>query len=186
MNDDARELRKQAEEKAALLKQNPDELSFQETRDAIHELRVHQIELEMQNEELRRTHIDLDAAKSRYFDLYNLAPVGYCTVNEHGIILEANLTASTMFGNSRDTLIKQPLSNFIFKDDQDIYYIYLRLLFKQENEALWEVKNSEPCELRMKKKEGTPFWVHLNAVSIQDANNELICCITISDITIYK
>ncbi|MGD9730666.1 MAG: sigma-54 interaction domain-containing protein [Desulfamplus sp.] len=186
MSENKIELRKQAEEKAALLEETQDKLSFQETKDIIHELRVHQIELEMQNEELRRTQTELDAARSRYFDLYDLAPVGYCTVNEHGIILEANLTASTMFGNSRETLIKQPLSNFIFKDDQDIYYIYVRLLFKQDHKALWEVKKTETCELRMQKKDGIPFWAHLNAVSIQDDDDELICCITISDITIYK
>ncbi len=186
MSENKIELRKQAEEKAALLEETQDKLSFQETKDIIHELRVHQIELEMHNEELRRTQTELDAARSRYFDLYDLAPVGYCTVNQHGIILEANLTASTMFGNSRETLIKQPLSKFIFKDDQDIYYIYLRLLFKQDHKALWEVKKPEPCELRMQKKDGIPFWAHLNAVSIQDDDDELICCITISDITIYK
>ncbi|MBF0411329.1 MAG: sigma 54-interacting transcriptional regulator [Desulfamplus sp.] len=140
----------------------------------------------MQNEELRLSQTALDAARARYFDLYELAPVGYCTVNQHGIILEANLTASTMFGNSREALIKQPLSKFIFKDDQDIYYIYLRLLFKQDRKELWKARKSEPCELRMQKKEGIPFWVHLNAVSIQDADDELICCVTISDITIYK
>ncbi|MBF0229237.1 MAG: sigma 54-interacting transcriptional regulator [Desulfamplus sp.] len=91
-----------------------------------------------------------------------------------------------MFGNSRETLIKKPLSNFIFKDDQDIYYIYLRLLFKQEHEALFEARKPEPCELRMQTKDGIPFWAHLNAVSIQDAYDELICCVIISDITIYK
>lgn len=73
MSENKIELRKQAEEKAALLEETQDKLSFQETKDIIHELRVHQIELEMQNEELRRTQTELDVMRSRYFDLYDLA-----------------------------------------------------------------------------------------------------------------
>ena len=61
-----------------------------------HELRVHQIELEMQNEELRRMQEELNVAYARYFDLYDLAPVGYCTLSEAGLIQLTNLTASTM------------------------------------------------------------------------------------------
>lgn len=64
----------------------------------IHELRVYQIELEMQNEELRRMQGELGASQARYFDLYDLAPVGYVTVNEKGLIFEANLTAATLLG----------------------------------------------------------------------------------------
>ena len=78
----------------------------------LHDLRVHQIELEMQNEELRRTQADLEASRARYFDLYDLAPVGYFTISERGLILEANLTAATLLGVARGALIKQPLTRF--------------------------------------------------------------------------
>ena len=90
----------------------------------LHELRVHQIELEMQNEELRRAQAELDAARARYFDLYDLAPVGYCTLSEQGLILEANLTAATLLGVARGALVKQPFTRFILKEDQDIYYLH--------------------------------------------------------------
>ncbi len=145
------ELRRQAEEiareKAAQSPENLEALSPEETRQTLHELRVHQIELEMQNEELRRAQAELDAARARYFDLYDLAPVGYCTLSEQGLILEANLTAATLLGVARGALVKQPISRFILKEDQDIYYLHRKQLF--------ETGEPQACELRMVKKDGT-------------------------------
>lgn len=98
-------LRRQAEEiargNAGQSPENIATLSPEETRRMLHELRVHQIELEMQNEELCRAQVELSAAKARYFDLYDLAPVGYCTISEQGLILQANLTAATLLGVAR-------------------------------------------------------------------------------------
>ena len=88
-------------------------------RHTIHELRVHQIELELQNEELRRAHAELDAARMRYFDLYDLAPVGYLTVSKQGLLLDANLTSATLLGSTRGVLVMQLLSQFILPEDQD-------------------------------------------------------------------
>ncbi|MBI5591304.1 MAG: PAS domain-containing protein [Deltaproteobacteria bacterium] len=121
-------MRRQAEEmvrdKAALLPENIDVLSLEETRQMLHELRVHQIELELQNEELRIAQAELDIIRARYFDLYNLVPVGYFTISAEGLILEANLTAATLLGVVRGTLVKQPIFRFIHKEDQDIYYLH--------------------------------------------------------------
>jgi len=87
------ELRRQAEEtlleKIALAPENLDALSPLETLAMLHELRVHQIELEMQNEELRRAQLQLDTERARYFDLWDLAPVGYLTISGTGLILKA-------------------------------------------------------------------------------------------------
>ncbi len=105
---------------------------------------MHQIELEMQNEELRRPQAELDAARARYFDLYDLAPVGYCTLSEKGLILEANLTAATLLGVARGALVKQPISRFILKEDQDIYYLHRKQLF--------ETGEPQTCELRIDEK----------------------------------
>ena len=93
-------------------------------RNMLYELRVHQIELEMQNEELRRMQVALDTTRARYFDIYDLAPVGYCTLSEQGLILEANLTAATLLGVSRGALARQRISRFILKADQDIFYLH--------------------------------------------------------------
>src|ERR1017187_7547139 len=123
---DPAQLRRRAAEmarrEAALAPNNIDGLTHGESLRKLHELRVHQIELEMQNEELLRTHVELDAARARYFDFYDLAPVGFFTVSEQGMILEANLTAASRLGVVRDALAQQRLTSFIFPQDEDIYY----------------------------------------------------------------
>jgi PAS domain-containing protein len=94
----------------------------QTTEQLLHELQEHQIELEMQNEELRRTQVELKALQSRYFDLFDLAPVGYVILSENGLIVEANLTAATLLGVARNALVNQPLTRFFLPEDQDIYH----------------------------------------------------------------
>jgi len=91
---------------------------------------VHQIELEMQTEELRRTQVELESARARYFDLYDLAPVGYCTISEKGQIKEVNLTAANLLGVARSALVRQPFTTFIQKEDRDIYYLHSKPLFE--------------------------------------------------------
>ena len=144
----------------------------------LHELQVHQIELEMQNQELQRTHVELDAARERYFDLYDLAPIGYCTLNKQSIILEINLTAATLLGVARWILLKQPLFRFIFKDDQDIFYLHRKQLF--------QTGESQTCELRMVKPDGTQFWVQLTETAVQSYNREPFCRVVLSDISERK
>ncbi|MFH1983342.1 MAG: PAS domain-containing protein [Pseudomonadota bacterium] len=180
--DDAVELRRRAEEiireKAAQSPEDLEALSPEKMREMLHELRVHQIELDMQNEELRRAQVDLEATRQRYFDLYDLAPVGYCTISEKGLILEANLTAATLLSVSRSALVKQPLTRFILSEDQDIYYRHRKQLF--------ETGEPQACELRMVQQDGTFFWVHLAATAAQEADGESICRVVMSDITDRK
>ena len=121
-------MRQRAEAIAATQPQNADVLSPEARQELLHELQVHQIELEMQNEELRRTQIELETSRARYFDLYDLAPVGYMTLSESGLVLEANLTLANLLGATRSGMVKRPFSHFIFPLDQDIYYKYRRHL----------------------------------------------------------
>ena len=131
---DAAGLRRKAEallrEKTAQTPEDLAVLSSGETQRTLHELRVHQIELEIQNEELREAQAELEASRECYFDLYDLAPVGYCTLSEKGLILEANLTAATLLGVARGTLVKQPITRFILKEDQDVYYLHRKQSLK--------------------------------------------------------
>ena len=176
------DLRRQAEEialrKADQSPENIAALSPEETQLMLHELRVHQIELEMQNEELRRAQVDLGAVKARYFDLYDLAPVGYCTLSEQGLIQQANLTAATLLRAARGALTQLPLASFIFKEDQDIYYLFRKRLF--------ESGEAQSCELRMVKDDGTQFWAHLAATAAQGADGEPELRAVLNDITAQK
>ncbi|MBU0543990.1 MAG: sigma 54-interacting transcriptional regulator [Proteobacteria bacterium] len=153
-------------------------LSALNTQQVVQELQIHQIELKMQNEELCTAQAELEASRARYFDLYDLAPVGYCTVSEKGMILEANLTAASMLGLDRSAVVMQPISRFIFKEDQSIYYLKRKQLF--------ETGEPQACELRMMKKDGTIFWGQLVAIGAQDANGEHVCRVALSVITERK
>ncbi len=146
-------------------------------RKMLHELRVQQIELEMQNEELRAAQADLDVSRARYFDLYDLAPAGYCSVGETGLIVQANLTLAILLGAGRDTLIGQGFSRLVLKDDQDRYY----LLRKQ----LLATGEPQSGELRLCKSDGSPIWVHLAATMAQDADARVLR-IVLSDISARK
>ena len=180
--DQQKALRRRAEEiareRAASLPKAAETPSPEETERMLHELRVHQIELEMQNEELRRTQAELAAARVRYFDLYDLAPVGYCILSEQGVIQETNLTAADLLGVARSTLVKTPISRFILADDQDIYYRHRKQLF--------ETDEPQACELRMTKADGTQFWARLEGVPARDTDGAPTCRLMLSDITERK
>jgi PAS domain S-box-containing protein len=172
------ELRKEAEGKVSRFPENLAALSPEETQHLLLELRVHQIELEMQNEELRRAHRELDAARARYFDLYDLAPVGYFTLSEEGLILEANLTAAALLGSAKGILVRQPLTRFILPKDQDLYYRHRKLLF--------ETALPQECELRMVRQDGKTFWARMEATVPRDVDGASECHVTISEITEQK
>jgi PAS domain S-box-containing protein len=161
-------------------------MSPDETRHMLHELRVHQIELQMQNDQLRHAQAELDAARARYFDLYDLAPVGYFTLSEDEMILEANLTATTLLGVARDALVKQPISRFILDEDQDIYYLYRKQLLETHSTSSGQAVEPQVCELRMLKKNGKSFWAHLEAATAQDADGAPVCRLVMSDISERK
>jgi diguanylate cyclase (GGDEF)-like protein/PAS domain S-box-containing protein len=144
----------------------------------LHELEVHQIELEMQNDELRRTGERLEASRARLSDLYDLAPVGYLTLAADGRIRQANLTAAARLGVNRAELIGRPLTHFIFTDDQDVYYLHRK--------ALVNTRRPQNCELRLLGTDEAPFWVHLDAVLADEADGTQVCQATLTDITSQK
>ena len=178
----AQELRWRAEE---LLRASEDitrkPTTPEEMQQLLHEFRVHQIELEMQNEELLRAYEELDTSQARYFSLYDLAPVGYLTLSEKKIIREVNLAAANMFGVARKSLVKEPISRLLpnlevmsKSPDQNIFYQHLKQCFETSTPQVWE--------MQMKRNDGELFWVHLSISPAQNGE----CWITLDDISERK
>jgi PAS domain S-box-containing protein len=176
---EAAELRRRAQqlarEKAGQKSDGLLTLSLEEIRQLAYELQVHQIELEMQNDELRRTQGELEASRARYFDLYDLAPVGYMTLSDQGLILEANLTVSVMLGMARGDLVKRPFTHFILSEDHGIYYSHQKKLV--------ETGEKQACEFRMLRFNASPFWARMEASTTKNSDGNSNCRVVISDIT---
>ncbi len=152
-------------------------LSLEEINSIVHELKVYQIELEMQNDELRKTQSELEQIKARYFDIYDLAPEGYLILSEKGLIIESNLTAAVMLGESKYSLAKKRIAKYILKEDQDVYYSYRKKLF--------ETMLPHECELRMLKDDQSVFWGRMKSTFVKE-DGQLICRMVVSDISTRK
>ena len=158
-------LRKRAEE---FLNKHPEaikEIASVDVKKLVEDLHVHQIELEIQNEELRRAQVELEASRDRYSDLYDFAPVGYATFSEKGLILQANLSCAAMLGIERSSLIRKPFSRFITKDDQDVFYLHQKILF--------ETKTKQVCELKLIRTDRTQFYAQLESIVVKDAKGSI-------------
>lgn len=159
-SDKPTQLRRRAEK---LLDGNPEameKMPSKDVRNLIEELRIHQIELEMQNDELRRSQLKLQEARDRYLDLYDFAPTGYMTLNQGGLIIESNLTCAELLGVERSRLINSRFSAFVAPDFQDEYYLYVK-------RAL-QATGKQTCELGLKTKDGIPLYVQLQGLALQD------------------
>ena len=175
-------LRREAEERLqnslAPGGQHIDSLSPEEIPQVLHELQVHQIELEMQNEALLEAQLALDVERARYFDLYDRAPVGYCTVSEQGLILQANLTLAGLLGMTHSELLGQRWTRFVHRDDGDLYYL--------RRKKLIESGGSQSCELRIVRKDGSGFWGLWLATVSQGGDGAPVLRVVLSDVTERK
>lgn len=135
----------------------------------LHELSVHEIELEMQNEDLNSAQAELEQSRDKYSDLYDFAPVGYFTINKNGIIMEANLTGCRMLGIERSLLIKKSFSNFIAgKIDKDKYYLTRKAVL---NECA-----CGRCDLKMLRKDGSGFYAEILIDPVKDNDDSSSRC----------
>ena len=143
----------------------------------VHEISVHKIELEMQNEELRRSREELEASRSEYAELYDLAPVGYLTLDERGLITRANLTACGLLGVERSLLLKKPFGRFICPESQDLFYSH--------TQKVLETTTAQACQLVLKRKDGTFFDAQLESVAAQVSGTAAMRTV-LTDITELK
>ena len=140
-------------ESASLTVSQLNRLSSEEKQLLLDELQTHHVQMNMQNEELCLLQTALDAAHSRYLELYNQASLGYCTVSRHGLILQININASNLLGMMPSEMINERFSQYILKEDMGIHH--------HHSEQLKLSNDSQSYELRMTKKDGTIFWVQL-------------------------
>jgi DNA-binding response OmpR family regulator len=145
----------------------------QKTKIIEEDLRTHQIELEMQNNEFRNRQIELEILRAKYFKVYHHSPVSQFTLNEKGLILEANLRAGSVLGILRNNLIGQSFNPFILKEDQDLFYLYQKKLGKEvlpapaDENRNFQLPNTDGfCKLRMWHSNGTIFMAFLISTNL--------------------
>jgi PAS domain S-box-containing protein len=173
------QLRKKAENKLEPKSTSYSGISDDKTQMLIHELQVHQIELEMQNDELRNAQIEIEDSRTKYVELYDFAPVGYFTLDSKGMIVEANLAGATMLGIDRSLLLRNFFHQFVLPEFRDLFHYHF--------EKALSADTKESCELKLIKKDGTAFYASLESITARDdQGNPTHCRVVISDITERK
>ncbi|MDD2921566.1 MAG: PAS domain-containing protein [Anaerolineales bacterium] len=173
-----KELRKQAEAKLSKQKEKTQPLNQVDVARLVHDLRVHQIELEMQNEELARLHSEAEATLSLYAELYAFAPVGYFTLTRDGTIRRANLTGAKMLGAGLNELIKRRFGVFVAPLSRTTFSDFLDRLFISGDK--------ETCEVLLQREAAAVFWARIEAVSDSAHEQAEMCYAIVSDITERK
>lgn len=151
-------LRGQAEKRLSK-KTKPSKMSPRTISSLIHELQVHQIELEIQNENLRQAQTLIENSKKRFSDLYNFAPVGYITTEKDGKIIETNCTAEDLLGIEKKDMVGKPFNAFVHPEDIRVFLLHLKSLHKN---------GSETCEIRLKNSSGVIFHAQLVSTPLTD------------------
>src|SRR3990172_5916668 len=144
----------------------------------IHELNVHQIELEMQNEELRNTHLVLEDITDRYIRLYDFAPVGYFTISKEGMINDVNLTGASLLGIERQKLINRGFGHFVVPEDMELWDRHIVSVLKNEEKRT--------CELWIKLEDGSNLYVRLGSIRMETKDGKYLVHTAMNDITERK
>jgi PAS domain S-box-containing protein len=180
---DAAELRRRAEtllrKQQQKKKKTAQPRTEADTQRLLHELQVHQIELEMQNAELQDARNEIEAGLEKYTDLYDFAPVGYFSIDEQGLILEVNLTGAALLGVERSHLINRRLQRFLARTSRPIFLAFLEKVFAGHGKQI--------CEASLPNKNGTLSWVDFQATPVASLRSERKWCrMAVSDISALK
>jgi len=150
-----------------------------DTQRLLHELQVHQVELEMQNAELQEARDQTETLLEKYTDLYDFAPVGYFSLDEQGLILEVNLTGAALLRVERSRLLNRRLQYFLAPTSRPIFLAFLEKVFAGPGKQV--------CEASLLNKDGTPSWADFQAASAASLRRERKWCrVAVSDITALK
>jgi len=170
-------LRPEAESK--LINQPVAESAHAETTEKmLHELQVHQIELEMQNEQLRQAHLALEESRDRYLDLFKFAPVGYFTLTATGLIAEVNFVGAALLGVKRKKLLLRPFSRYVASECCDQFHLQISRLIHQDEQQRYD--------LQIKCENGESHYVHVDAARVKTEDGKITLRITLTDITDNK
>ena len=142
----------------------------------VHELQVHQIELELQNEELQGARAELEAGLARYSDLYDFAPIGYLTLDSSGEIHRANLTGARLLGRERARLAGMRFGVLVSPESRPVFNTLLKEVF--------ESQTKRACDLELWPEQSAPLWVHMETAVCDEGGNQ--CRAVLLDITERK
>ena len=146
----------------------------------LHELKVHQIELEIQNEELRKSQFYLEESRDRYVDLFEFAPICYATLGRENLISEINLTGCALLGVDRSNLINRRFSKFVSLQDRERWdRLFVGMMLEENFEK-------QSFDLAMVRADQTIFYAHLDCVRKYSAEAQPILRIALTDISELK
>jgi PAS domain S-box-containing protein len=150
-----------------------------DTRRLLHELQVHQVELEMQNAELREGRERMELLLAKYTDLYDFAPVGYLSLDEQGRILEVNLSGAALLGVGRARLLNRRLLPFVVPTDQPAFLAFLGKVFSGPGKQV--------CEATLRREDGASFWANFHGTAAaSEGGPRKLCRVVVSDLTDLK
>jgi PAS domain S-box-containing protein len=171
--------RRQAEELLRMTRGDVAAMPVKDLQQLVHEVQVHQIELEMRNDEFRRVQIELEKARSGYSELYEFAPFGYLTLDTQGEIMEANLRACALLGVSRKDVVHCPLRRFIAPDDADTFHRHC--------EDVLKIGTRQACQAHLMDEAGVVRWTHFESLAVHDDQGCVVGWRTaLSDISAQK
>ncbi|HWQ67848.1 MAG TPA: PAS domain S-box protein [Methanospirillum sp.] len=172
------QMREEAEDRLSEPDRKFSDLSGKTSEEIIHELRVQQIELEIQNEELTEAHLDLEVSKDRYINLYDFAPVGYFTLTDKGLISEINLTGAAMLGGIRRDIIQVRFRTFVTANDHDQWDQFLITVLQHEGKS--------SCDLQIIRNNDIQFFGRIEGLREDISDGSIQIHIAMSDVTTRK
>ena len=172
------QLRAEAEKKVARSADKSAPLKKQVLDKLVHELQVHQVELEMQNEELRGAQEQIAKSRNDYADLYDFSPVGYLTFNGDALITGVNLTGAALLGLERQKLLKRRFRQFVAPADAGLWDRHFVSVLQQGEK--------QSCDLLLKRKDGSTLYARLDSIRVETDSGTSLVRTAMSDITVQR